>query len=209
MAAASGLDKFRFMDELSAKLDADSAGKNNDDPVNVHVNGSTDTPYEVGSNPASGRADSPDVEVAAAAASAASRLFSLHRDLATSMASPADILRHLEATARAGSGGRGGDGNLPGIDRLTSLAAFGFPGLGNMPPLAPITSALEKDNLALHPGLKQALNAEKQSENKANERSVSPVQAASPGLENRDRVEVAPRSQSPKSPLNKELGKSI
>ena len=121
MAAASGLDKFRFMDDL-AKLDASAE------------NASTGATAENGTRTAEQRSGSPNAApntaaAAAAAAAAASRLLNLQRDLGGS--SPMDFLRQLEASNR----GRAG------FDRLVSLASFGFPGLAGLPPLTPLTSA--------------------------------------------------------------------
>ena len=199
MAAASGLDKFRFMDEIGAKLDsADGNGSKNNpgggggpggDPV--HVNGNSDNGHEGrnGSTP-DPMTDSPDIEAAAAASLAASRLFSLHRELANnSMTSPADILRHLEASARSNRSGC----VLPGIDRLASLAGFGFPGLAGLPALTPLSS-MDKDLNNLPPGLKQALTAEQNSKDD----SIPREEAAPSG--NAD----IPEGRSPSPSLNRD-----
>ena len=124
MAAASGLDKFRFIDDL-AKVDPDQAASEarsvvaSSGPLN-NTNGNDQAAPDLATSPNPSAA-------AAAAAAAASRLLSLQRDLSGQLSSPMDFLKQLEASSR---GGRGG------FDRLMSLAGFGFPGL--MPPLAPL-----------------------------------------------------------------------
>ena len=126
MAAASGLDKFRFIDDL-AKVDPDQTASEarsvaSSGPILANTNGNNDqTAQNSPSSPNS-------AATAAAAAAAASRLLSLQRDLSGGqVGSPMDFLKQLEASSR---GGRGG------FDRLMSLAGFGFPGL--MPPLTPL-----------------------------------------------------------------------
>ena len=124
MAAASGLDKFRFIDDL-AKMDPDQAASEARSVASsgalTNSNGNDQTAQNSPNSPNSATA-------AAAAAAAASRLLSLQRDLSGGQVnSPMDFLKQLEASSR---GGRGG------FDRLMSLVGFGFPGL--MPPLAPL-----------------------------------------------------------------------
>jgi hypothetical protein len=119
MAAASGLDKFRFVDDLS-RLDSTTSSE-----AAVNVNGN----QAIDRIPTSSPSCPNTANAAAAAAAAASRLLSLQRDLGCSMASPADFLRHFEATSRSNAG----------FDRLASLASFGFPGLTGLPPLTPLS----------------------------------------------------------------------
>ena len=126
MAAASGLDKFRFIDDL-AKVDPDQTASEarsvaSSGPILANTNGNNDQTAQNSPNSPNSAA------AAAAAAAAASRLLSLQRDLSGGqVGSPMDFLKQLEASSR---GGRGG------FDRLMSLAGFGFPGL--MPPLTPL-----------------------------------------------------------------------
>ena len=118
MAAASGLDKFRFVDTDLSKLDNEQASSPNS---------------ENNSQKSSENSSQNQATAAAAAAAAASRLLSLQRDLGSN---PMDFLKQLEASNR----------NRGGFDRLMSLAGFGFPGLPGLPPLAPLNPDLELKN---------------------------------------------------------------
>ena len=127
MAAASGLDKFRFMDDL-AKLDPELASN----LANRTNNGTNENPASPNSGQnltASGH--NAAAAAAAAAAATATRLLSLQRDLSGPASSPMDFLKQLEASSR----------NRGGFDRLMSLAGFGFPGLtaAGLPPLTPLS----------------------------------------------------------------------
>ena len=128
MAAASGLDKFRYVDEL-AKLEAETNGTS-DTQADRKASGSPpDTPTNA-------------TAAAAAAAAAATRLLSLQRDFSGSTGnSPMDFLRQLEASSR----------NCGGLDRLVSLASFNFPGLNALPPLTPINPPSDGEDLTTEP----------------------------------------------------------
>ena len=123
MAAASGLDKFRFVDTDLSKLDTEGSPP---PPNNTGDNNSHHA-----KNNLNQENSQPNAAAAAAAAAAASRLLSLQRDLGTG--NPMDFLKQLEASNR----------NRGGFDRLMSLAGFGFPGLPGLPPLAPLNPDLE------------------------------------------------------------------
>ena len=128
MAAASGLDKFRFVDDL-AKIEAET-------------NGTAET--QTDRKPNGSPPDTPEANAsaaAAAAAAAASRLLSLQRDFGGSTGSPMDFLRQLEASSR----------NCGGFDRLVSLAGFNFPGLTGLPPLTPINPSSDGEDLTTEP----------------------------------------------------------
>ena len=124
MAAASGLDKFRFVDDL-AKLEAETNGSD------------TQTDRKPSGSPPGTPSNA--TAAAAAAAAAASRLLSLQRDFGGGSAtgSPMDFLRQLEASSR----------NCGGLDRLVSLASFNFPGLTGLPPLTPINPPSDGEDL--------------------------------------------------------------
>ena len=146
MAAASGLDKFRFVDDL-AKLDPDAASA-------AAMAAAAAAAAAAASNAVNGNEQvserrpsalpSSNTAAAAAAAAAASRLLSLQRDLGGGpAASPMDFLKQLEASSRGS--GRGG------FDRLMSLAGFGFPGLTGLPPLTSLHAPPSDDrDLQLH-----------------------------------------------------------
>ena len=124
MAAASGLDKFRFVDTDLSKLDTEGSPP---PPNNTGDNNS----HHAKNHNLNQENSQPNAAAAAAAAAAASRLLSLQRDLGTG--NPMDFLKQLEASNR----------NRGGFDRLMSLAGFGFPGLPGLPPLAPLNPDLE------------------------------------------------------------------
>ena len=127
MAAASGLDKFRYVDEL-AKLEAETNG-NTSDNTQADRKASGSPPDHTPANATA---------AAAAAAAAATRLLSLQRDFSGSTGnSPMDFLRQLEASSR----------NCGGLDRLVSLASFNFPGLNALPPLTPINPPSDGEDL--------------------------------------------------------------
>ena len=129
MAAASGLDKFRFVDTDLSKLDENgspegsNSGTNNTGDVNQIKNNNQENSQPNATSAAA---------AAAAAAATASRLLSLQRDLGCNVSNnPMDFLKQLEASNR---------NNRGGFDRLMSLAGFGFPGLPGLPPLAPLVN---------------------------------------------------------------------
>lgn len=124
MATASGLDKFRVMDDI-AKLDLDLTQSRAKSAENTENN--TPNPG-VNLSPEGQNAPDPTA-VNFAAAAAASRLLSLQRDLGNPLGSPLDFIKQLDASNR----GRGG------FDRLMSLAGFGFPGFAGLPPLNPLS----------------------------------------------------------------------
>merc|ERR1711879_677220 len=109
MAAASGLDKFRFVDTDLSKLDEASSPNSENNSQKSSENSQT------------------NATAAAAAAAAASRLLSLQRDLGSN---PMDFLKQLEASNR-------NRGRFDRLMSLAGFGFPGLPGLPPLAPLNP------------------------------------------------------------------------
>ena len=128
MAAASGLDKFRFVDTDLSKLEENGSPEGSNSGT---TNNTGDSVNQIKNNCNQENSQPNAAAAATAAAAAASRLLSLQRDLGCNVSNPMDFLKQLEASNR---------NNRGGFDRLMSLAGFGFPGLPGLPPLAPLVN---------------------------------------------------------------------